>query len=173
MLGYMNKEAYDKTIETGYVTFFSRSKQRLWTKGETSGNTLKLKKITMDCDADTYLALAEPAGPTCHMGTPSCFVDTNPQIHFLSQLESIIESRRSHPNSKSYTAKLFKDGVARMSQKVGEEGVEVSLAAVQGKTLELKEESADLIFHLLVLLRSQEIKFSDIVEVLRSRHEKA
>lgn len=173
MLGYMNQEAYDKTTQSGYITFYSRSRNKLWTKGETSGNYLKLKKISLDCDSDTYLAMAEPLGPTCHKGSPSCFINSHPEIQFLSELESIIESRRSESTEKSYTARLFEEGLARMSQKVGEEGLEVSLAAVQRNHEELKSESADLLFHLLVLLRSQNLSLFDVIEVLKSRHNKS
>ncbi|MEX0915599.1 MAG: bifunctional phosphoribosyl-AMP cyclohydrolase/phosphoribosyl-ATP diphosphatase HisIE, partial [Wenzhouxiangellaceae bacterium] len=153
MLGYMNREALEKTQATGHVTFFSRSKQRLWTKGETSGNTLELVGMQLDCDRDTLLVQAIPHGPTCHLGTETCWGDAvNPSVGFLAELERIIESRKGADPDSSYTARLLEAGIKRCAQKVGEEGVEVALAASAGDREELVSESADLLYHLLVVL---------------------
>jgi len=170
MLGYMNAEALDKTLETGRVTFFSRSKQRLWTKGETSGHVLKLVAIQADCDCDTLLVQAQPVGPTCHTGTQTCFGDAmQPALGLLAELESVIQSRATDKSESSYTAQLLNDGVARCAQKVGEEGVEVALAAVQGKREELHNEAADLLYHLLVCLHSAGASLDDALAVLTQR----
>ncbi|MGK3401987.1 LPS O-antigen chain length determinant protein WzzB [Escherichia coli] len=152
MLGYMNPQALDKTIESGKVTFFSRTKQRLWTKGETSGNFLNVVNITPDCDNDTLLLLANPIGPTCHKGTSSCFGDTAHQWLFLYQLEQLLAERKSADPETSYTAKLYASGTKRIAQKVGEEGVETALAATVHDRFELTNEASDLMYHLLVLL---------------------
>ena len=174
MQGFANKEALQKSLETGDVTFFSRSKNRLWTKGESSGHTLKLQSMAADCDQDSILALVLPIGPTCHVGTESCWhsADANePDLAFLDQLEQVIHSRYGADPSSSYTASLFAKGVKRIAQKVGEEGVETALAATVGDREELKNEAADLMYHLLVLLKSQDLALHDVLEVLRQRHQ--
>lgn len=174
MQGFANKEALQKSLETGDVTFFSRSKNRLWTKGESSGHTLKLQSMAADCDHDSILALVLPIGPTCHVGTESCWhaADANqPDLAFLDQLEQVIHSRYGADPSSSYTASLFAKGVKRIAQKVGEEGVETALAATVGDREELKNEAADLMYHLLVLLKSQDLALHDVLEVLRQRHQ--
>lgn len=171
MLGYMNAEALEKTLSEKQVTFYSRTKQRLWTKGETSGNVLKLQSIKLDCDQDTLLVTVEPVGPTCHTGTTSCFGDVDDtDFGFLAELERVIESRHSEDPEKSYTAHLFQRGTKRMAQKVGEEGVEVALAATVKDRHELTNESADLLFHLLVLLSDAKLPLGDVVECLKQRH---
>ena len=169
MLGYMNPEALDKTIESGKVTFFSRTKQRLWTKGETSGNFLNVVSIAPDCDNDTLLVLANPIGPTCHKGTSSCFGDTAHQWLFLYQLEQLLAERKSADPETSYTAKLYASGTKRIAQKVGEEGVETALAAVAQDDDALLGEASDLLFHLLVLLRARGLSLADALQVLEAR----
>ncbi len=172
MLGYMNQEALNKTLDSGAVTFYSRSRQTLWTKGETSGNTLSLDAIHLDCDADTLLVMATPDGPTCHRNTDTCFdgdAPVLPGLAFLSRLESVINQRRQSDAGDSYVAKLFSKGTSRIAQKVGEEGVEASLAGVKGDRDELKQEAADLIFHLMILLRDQDLTLADVTEVLAGR----
>ncbi len=163
MLGYMNPEALDKTIESGKVTFFSRTKQRLWTKGETSGNFLNVVNIAPDCDNDTLLVLANPIGPTCHKGTSSCFGDTAHQWLFLYQLEQLLAERKSADPETSYTAKLYASGTKRIAQKVGEEGVETALAATVHDRFELTNEASDLMYHLLVLLQDQDLDLTTVV----------
>ncbi|MDF7669720.1 bifunctional phosphoribosyl-AMP cyclohydrolase/phosphoribosyl-ATP diphosphatase HisIE [Orbaceae bacterium ESL0721] len=170
MLGYMNPEALAKTEQSGKVTFYSRTKQRLWTKGESSGNYLNVKSISTDCDNDTLLILVDPTGPTCHTGDYSCFSDTQTDWGFLFELENLLGSRKSADPSTSYTAKLYHDGTKRIAQKVGEEGVETALAATVHDREELKNESADLIYHLLVLLQDQNLSLKDVIEILKSRH---
>ncbi|MDP4534631.1 bifunctional phosphoribosyl-AMP cyclohydrolase/phosphoribosyl-ATP diphosphatase HisIE [Alkalimonas collagenimarina] len=173
MQGYMDQAALQQTLSSRKVTFFSRSKQRLWTKGESSGHTLDLVAISSDCDHDSILVLAEPNGPTCHVGTETCWHDdssNSPQLSFLYDLEQVIKSRKDADPATSYTASLFAKGVKRMAQKVGEEGVEAALAATVGDREELKNESADLLFHLLVLLQSQQLDLSDVLDVLQQRH---
>ncbi|NRA62050.1 MAG: bifunctional phosphoribosyl-AMP cyclohydrolase/phosphoribosyl-ATP diphosphatase HisIE [Psychrobium sp.] len=171
MLGYMNKEALSKTLDIAKVTFYSRTKQRLWTKGETSGDFLELVDMAVDCDNDTLLVMARPAGPTCHLGTQSCFADSAGfDLDFISQLDSVINKRYLEPDDASYTSSLFKSGVKRMAQKVGEEGVEVALAAATDDRDELVNESSDLLYHLLVLLRSKDIPLKEITDNLRARH---
>nr|WP_279233946.1 bifunctional phosphoribosyl-AMP cyclohydrolase/phosphoribosyl-ATP diphosphatase HisIE [Pantoea sp. MQR6] len=170
MHGYMNKEALAKTLQEGNVTFFSRTKNRLWTKGETSGNFLKTVSITPDCDNDTLLILANPIGPTCHLGTSSCFSPAAPDWTFLYQLEQLLASRKNGDPESSYTAKLYASGTKRIAQKVGEEGVETALAATVNDRHELTNEASDLIYHLLVLLQDQDLDFSTIIANLRSRH---
>ncbi|WP_215846290.1 bifunctional phosphoribosyl-AMP cyclohydrolase/phosphoribosyl-ATP diphosphatase HisIE [Candidatus Pantoea bituminis] len=170
MHGYMNKEALAKTLQEGNVTFFSRTKNRLWTKGETSGNFLKTVSITPDCDNDTLLVLANPIGPTCHLGTSSCFSPAAPDWTFLYQLEQLLASRKNGDPESSYTAKLYASGTKRIAQKVGEEGVETALAATVNDRHELTNEASDLIYHLLVLLQDQDLDFSTIIANLRSRH---
>ena len=173
MLGYMNEEALQKTKEIGKATFFSRSKKRLWTKGETSGNYLIVKDILSDCDKDTILIKANPIGPTCHTGSDTCFnevIDSNND--FLYQLEKIIADRKNNPTDKSYTASLFKKGINKIAQKVGEEATEVVIEAMDNNIELLKEESSDLLYHLLVLLAEKKISLHEISEVLRKRHSK-
>ena len=155
MLGYMNKDALEKTEATGKVTFYSRTKQRLWTKGETSGHVLNVVSITPDCDNDTLLVLVNPIGPTCHKGTTSCFGETGHQWLFLYQLEQLLAERKHADPESSYTAKLYASGTKRIAQKVGEEGVETALAATVNDRFELKNEASDLMYHLLVLLQDQ------------------
>ena len=170
MLGYMNEEALAATQSTGLVTFYSRSKQRLWQKGETSGNALRVVDIQADCDADTLLILAEPNGPTCHTGSQSCFGDKqSASLSILADLEKTIQERKAAPQEGSYTCSLFKEGLPRIAQKVGEEGVEVALAgALQAPNL--CEEAADLLYHLLVLFAAREIPFRSALKVLNQRH---
>ena len=171
MLGYMNEESLAKTNETGLVTFYSRSRQELWTKGETSGNTLSLVSITVDCDNDTLLVRANPTGPTCHEGTVSCFGDNGPEgLGFLGYLEDLIEARKTADPESSYTAKLLQGPLRRAAQKVGEEGVETALAAVAETEDKLTSEAADLLYHLTVLLAAKDVKLADVINELRSRH---
>lgn len=169
MLGYMNSEALSATLTSGLVTFFSRSKNRLWQKGETSGNVLRLRKIRLDCDSDTLLAIVDPTGPTCHTGSTSCFGEIDaPALTILSDLENTIRARQVNPTEGSYTASLFAKGLSRIAQKVGEEGVEVALAgAIEADNL--AEESADLLYHLLVLLVANGKSLGDAINVLKSR----
>ena len=171
MLGYMNEEALLKTKELGKATFFSRSKKRLWTKGESSGNYLIVKDILFDCDQDTVLIKAKPLGPTCHTGSETCFNEViKPNDDFIYQLEEIIADRKNNPTDESYTVSLFKEGINRITQKVGEEAIEVVIEGIDNNIERLKEETADLIYHLLVLLAEKEISLSDISDVLRKRH---
>lgn len=175
MQGFANSEAVSTTLQSGRVTFFSRSKNRLWTKGESSGHFLQLQSLSADCDRDSLLALALPDGPTCHVGTETCWHDAHsnaPALSFLTDLEAVIASRQHADPKSSYTASLFARGVKRIAQKVGEEGVESALAAMAGDREELKNEAADLIFHLLVLLRSQDLQLNDVIHVLKARHQK-
>jgi phosphoribosyl-ATP pyrophosphohydrolase/phosphoribosyl-AMP cyclohydrolase len=171
MLGYMNKDAYGATIKGGQVTFFSRSKQRLWTKGETSGNTLDLVSVELDCDNDTLLIMARPNGPTCHTGTTTCFNDKNlPATLFLNQLQNLIVARHKDMPQGSYTTSLFTEGKARIAQKVGEEGVELALARMKDDSNEVTNEAADLLFHMMVLLQDAGLSLGDVIGVLQSRH---
>ncbi|ERK07420.1 MAG: bifunctional phosphoribosyl-AMP cyclohydrolase/phosphoribosyl-ATP diphosphatase HisIE [Pantoea sp.] len=170
MHGYMNEEALQKTLAEGNVTFFSRTKNRLWTKGETSGHFLQVVSITPDCDNDTLLVLANPIGPTCHLGTSSCFSPAAPDWTFLYQLEQLLAERKHADPASSYTAKLYASGTKRIAQKVGEEGVETALAATVNDRHELTNEASDLIYHLLVLLQDQELDLSTIINNLRARH---
>ncbi|MEO8802163.1 MAG: bifunctional phosphoribosyl-AMP cyclohydrolase/phosphoribosyl-ATP diphosphatase HisIE [Rudaea sp.] len=171
MLGYMNQDALAHTQQSGKVTFFSRSKQRLWTKGETSGNHFLLKSIHVDCDADTLLVLADPVGPACHRGTPTCFDDAAvPALAFLGQLDALIEQRERERPPGSYTTKLFEGGVRRISQKVGEEGVETALAGVVQDDAALLGEAADLMYHLQVLLRARGLSLTQVAAMLAQRH---
>lgn len=174
MMGYMDQEALAKTLQTEQVTFYSRSKQRLWTKGETSGHILQLKNIALDCDQDTLLVKVNPIGPTCHTGTTTCW-DADKQEEsqwvWLHQLEQLLAARKSADPDSSYTASLYARGTKRISQKVGEEGVEVALAATSGDKAELICESADLIYHLLVLLQDQGLSMSDVIDKLKERHQ--
>lgn len=171
MLGYMNQEAFDKTQETKKVTFFSRSKQRLWTKGEESGNFLNLVSIKNDCDKDTLLIAVSPVGPTCHTGTDTCWHEENTSnFGFLSQLENTIEQRRtSSDGEKSYVASLFKKGINKIAQKVGEEAVETVIEAMDSNDELFLYESADLLFHYLMLLQAKGFTLSDIEKELKSR----
>jgi phosphoribosyl-ATP pyrophosphohydrolase/phosphoribosyl-AMP cyclohydrolase len=173
MLGYMNAEALAHTRTSGKVTFYSRSKRRLWTKGESSGHALLLKSIRTDCDADTLLIRAEPRGPVCHTGSFSCFGaagDVGTPLGFLTELDALVERRHAERPDGSYTTSLFDAGIRRMAQKVGEEGVEVALAATGEDDADLLGESADLLFHLLVVLRARGLGLADVVGVLASRH---
>ena len=172
MLGYMNPAALEKTLKTEQVTFWSRTKQRLWTKGEESGHYLNLKHIELDCDQDTLLIQVEPAGETCHLGTTSCFGENpaQPNLVFLHQLEQVLAARRHADPNTSYTAALYAKGTKRISQKVGEEGVEVALAATAGDQAELINEASDLLYHLMVLLQDQDLSLEDVVKNLRGRH---
>ncbi|MGF1850438.1 bifunctional phosphoribosyl-AMP cyclohydrolase/phosphoribosyl-ATP diphosphatase HisIE [Vibrio satsumensis] len=173
MMGYMNPAALEKTGETGNVTFFSRTKERLWTKGETSGNVLQLQNIALDCDSDTLLIKVNPIGPTCHTGTTTCWdgdKQEESQMVWLHQLEQLLAARKDADSESSYTASLYARGTKRISQKVGEEGVEVALAATSGDKAELVCESADLIYHLMVLLQDQGLSMNDVVNKLKERH---
>ena len=170
MLGYMNPEALDKTIESGKVTFFSRTKQRLWTKGETSGNFLNVVNIAPDCDNDTLLLLANPIGPTCHKGTSSCFGDTAHQWLFLYQLEQLLAERKSADPETSYTAKLYASGTKRIAQKVGEEALELVIEAVNGTDERMIYEGSDMLYHLLVLMTSKGLRIEQMAEELMERH---
>ena len=168
MLGYMNRDALDATLDTGHVTFWSRSKERLWTKGETSGNALALLRIETDCDRDSLLVIARPNGPTCHLGRASCFAEA--PSNFLAELDALIRERELDRPPGSYTTTLFDSGTKGIAQKVGEEGVEAALAAVAENDSALLGEAADLIYHLTVLLRSRGLSLQAVVEVLRDRH---
>lgn len=172
MLGYMNQEAYDKTLATKLVTFFSRSRQTLWTKGETSGNYLHLQSIAVDCDGDTLLIQAIPDGPTCHKGTDTCWGDTNEgsPLLFLSELQDFIEKRHEEMPEGSYTTSLFKDGLNRMAQKVGEEALETVIEATNGTNDRLIYECSDMFYHLIVLLTHKGLRIEDIARELQTRH---
>ncbi|WP_299708646.1 bifunctional phosphoribosyl-AMP cyclohydrolase/phosphoribosyl-ATP diphosphatase HisIE [uncultured Pontibacter sp.] len=177
MLGYMNQEAFDKTQKEGLVTFFSRSKNRLWTKGETSGHTLQVVSIVDDCDNDSLLIKVKPNGPTCHTGDTSCFgedagVKRMAAIQFIAKLEEVIQQRKANPTEASYTNFLFDKGVNKIAQKVGEEAVETVIDAVAGKLDTMKGEAADLLYHLLVLLAATGLELADVVAVLQERHKK-
>lgn len=171
MLGYMNEEAWNKTLAEGKVTFFSRSKNRLWTKGEESGNFLYVKETHIDCDKDTILIKASPVGPTCHTGSRSCFQTTYNQ-NFIFQLEQIIDDRYNNPSTESYVNKLRSKGLNKIAQKVGEEGVETVIAALAETDVDFVNESSDLIFHLLVLLREKGKTLADLGLNLEGRHSK-
>lgn len=183
MLGYMNSESLQKTKATGLVTFFSRSKERLWTKGEESGNFLKLVSVKEDCDSDTLLIMVDPAGPVCHTGSDTCWGEENKPFsatgeadlsvgnpfHFLAELEAVIASRRGASPESSYTSRLFNEGVKKIAQKVGEEAVELVLEAMDKRDDLFLEESADLLYHLLVLLNARGYRLSDVTDLLESR----
>ena len=169
MLGYMNEEAYQKTLDENRVTFFSRSKNRLWTKGEESGNFLEVKNISLDCDQDTLLIMAKPAGPTCHTGSRSCF-STDYNQNFVFELEQIIADRYENPVEGSYIGKLRRKGLNKIAQKVGEEGVETVIAALNETEEDLINEASDLVFHLLVLLKEKNISLKHISKNLEQRH---
>jgi len=174
MLGYMNREALRETLTGGRVVFYSRSRQRLWMKGESSGNVLDVVSVTPDCDNDTLLIQAEPSGPVCHRGTPTCFVDQLPtateRFAFLTELESVIAQRLAERPEGSYTARLVAQGPARIAQKIGEEGVELALAAVLGDDREVVSETADLLYHVLLLVKSRNLSLAHVVAELESRH---
>jgi phosphoribosyl-ATP pyrophosphohydrolase/phosphoribosyl-AMP cyclohydrolase len=168
MLGYMNEEALQKTQRDNLVTFFSRSKNRLWTKGETSGNYLKVVSITKDCDQDALLIQVNPSGPTCHNGTTSCFAD-EAQLPFLNQLEQVIENRIANQNASSYVASLFQKGINKIAQKVGEEAVELVIEAKDNNPNLFLNEAADLLFHYLLLLKAKGFGLADVENILKSR----
>ena len=172
MLGYMNKDSIDKTKKTKKVTFYSRSKKRLWTKGEESGNYLNFISMKIDCDNDTLLIKAKPDGPTCHEGFDTCWKENNYISYgFLSDLEKVIEDRYNDINNKkSYISSLFKQGINKIAQKVGEEAVETIIEVKNNKKERFLNESADLLFHLLILLKAKEVKFDDVISVLKSRN---
>lgn len=170
MLAYMNRESLQKTLETKRVTFFSRSKGRLWTKGETSGNFLNLVDLAADCDKDTLLVTVNAEGPACHLGTTSCFGDLQSRWQFLRDLEVLLASRKGADPATSYTASLYVRGTKRIAQKVGEEGVETALAATVHDREELRNEAADLVYHLLVLLQAENLELADVIDILRERH---
>jgi phosphoribosyl-ATP pyrophosphohydrolase/phosphoribosyl-AMP cyclohydrolase len=176
MLGYMNQEALEQTLARKRAVFWSRSKQRLWEKGETTGHTLDLVDIALDCDADTLLVTARPRGPACHNGTLTCFGNeprtAATSLAFLATLEAVIAQRATEKPEASYTARLLEKGIAKVAQKVGEEGVETALAGISDTNDKVIEESADLLFHLLVLLRARGVPLSDVVQKLESRHTK-
>ena len=175
MLGYMNAQALAATQASGRVTFWSRSKQRLWTKGETSGNYLLVREVAADCDRDALLIAAEPVGPACHLGTVTCWGDAPraraERLAFLGQLESIIASRMSERPPGSYTTKLMDEGLGRLAQKIGEEGVELALAAVTQSDDKILGEAADLLFHMLLLLKAKGLSLAQVADTLKSRHE--
>lgn len=170
MLGYMNDAALQQTQETGLVTFFSRSKNRLWTKGESSGNFLRIVDIKTDCDQDTLLIRVNPVGPVCHTGADTCFDETNRQPGFLPHLQAVIRNRRDQPSTTSYTASLFQKGINKIAQKVGEEAVELIIEAKDDNEELFLNEAADLLFHYLVLLCAKGYELADVVKVLEKRH---
>lgn len=172
MLGFMNEEAVKRTEEIGKVTFYSRSKKRLWTKGEESGNFLLLKQMSVDCDKDTLLIKADPLGPVCHTGADTCWSEVNHKDDFLTYLEDIIELRRQAPPEESYVSKMFHKGINKIAQKVGEEAVELVIEAKDNNDDLFKNEAADLLFHYLMLLRAKGFKLQDIIDVLQMRHSK-
>ena len=168
----MNEEAYQKTVETGLVTFYSRTRQTLWTKGETSGNTLKVKEILCDCDSDTLLIKAIPTGPVCHTGADTCWDEKNDNpIMFLDELQRFIEKRHEEMPEGSYTTSLFRDGCHRMAQKVGEEALEAVIEAVAGNDERLIYEASDMLYHLIVLLTSKGLSIDDLARELQERHD--
>jgi phosphoribosyl-ATP pyrophosphohydrolase/phosphoribosyl-AMP cyclohydrolase len=170
MLGYMNAESLKKTQNSGKVTFYSRSKKRLWTKGEESGNFLYLVDISIDCDLDTFLIKVKPQGPTCHKGTDTCWGEENiPSLGFIDELQRTIKDREINPQEKSYVSSLFEKGINTMAQKVGEEAVETVIEAVNDNVRLFKEEAADLFFHYLILLRAKNKSLEDIIQVLEKR----
>src|SRR5574344_153834 len=173
MLGFMNEEAYNKTIETGKVTFYSRTKNRLWTKGEESGNFLNVVSIKPDCDNDTLLIEANPVGPVCHKGTDTCWGETNEKnpLLFLTELQNFIEKRHNEMPEGSYTTSLFKDGINRMAQKVGEEALEAVIEATNGTNERLVYEGSDFLYHLIVLLTAKGLRIEDLAQELIVRHD--
>lgn len=170
MLGFMNEEAYIKTVEENIVTFYSRSKQRLWTKGETSGNFLKVKNINFDCDNDTLLILAEPSGPVCHTGNKTCF-NLKDELFDLNYLQKVIDQRKVEKPEGSYTTMLFEKGINKIAQKVGEEAVELIIESKDNNDNLFLNEAADLMYHLIVLLSAKGFNISDVTEVLKQRHQ--
>lgn len=173
MLGFMNEEAYNKTVKTGKVTFFSRTKKRLWTKGETSGNFLNVVSMKVDCDNDTLLVKVNPVGPVCHTGTDTCWGEDNvSDMNFLPYLQSFIEKRKEESPDASYTASLFRGGLNRMAQMVGEEAVDTVIKATNGTDEEFVNEASDLLFHLMVLLSGKNLRIEDLVKELKARHKK-
>ncbi|HMQ06216.1 MAG TPA: bifunctional phosphoribosyl-AMP cyclohydrolase/phosphoribosyl-ATP diphosphatase HisIE [Saprospiraceae bacterium] len=174
MLGYMNKESLQMTLDTGLITFFSRSKNRMWQKGEESGNVLHLKNIKLDCDKDTLLIDADPAGPVCHQGTFTCWGEENNSVNigFLLHLQNIIQERAVNKSNTSYTATLLGSGIQKVAQKVGEEAVEVVIEAMGDKSDRFLDECADLLFHFLILLKSKNQTLQDVVQILQQRHSK-
>jgi phosphoribosyl-ATP pyrophosphohydrolase/phosphoribosyl-AMP cyclohydrolase len=172
MLGYMNKEAFEQTCSSGKVTFYSRSKCRLWTKGEESGNFLLLVSYALDCDGDALLIKATPAGPVCHTGSDTCWNELNVHEGFLGYLESIIEERKSAGDKNSYVKSLFEKGINKIAQKVGEEAVELVIEAKDNNKDKFLNEGADLLFHYLLLLNSKGHKLDEVIEVLKTRHQK-
>jgi len=171
MLAWMNRESCERTKKSGRATFYSRSREELWEKGETSGNWLQVKEMLIDCDGDTLLLKVEPKGPVCHKGTHTCFGEAEkPDSGFLKELEKLIEKRKAEMPEKSYTADLFRAGTGRISQKVGEEAIELIIGALENDNDSFLNEGADLIYHLLVLLVDKGVSFDDIVRVLRKRH---
>jgi phosphoribosyl-AMP cyclohydrolase / phosphoribosyl-ATP pyrophosphohydrolase len=173
MLGYMNQEAVDQTKSSGKVTFFSRTKNRLWVKGETSGNFLNLESMELDCDKDTLLVRAKPVGPVCHTGDDTCFGEENDsKTLFIDTLRTIIKDRKNNPSSKSYTSSLFASGINKVAQKVGEEAVEIVIEAKDDNKDLFLGEAADLLFHYLILLEAKEIELDEVMEVLIQRHAK-
>lgn len=172
MLGFMNEAAFKKTEETGLVTFYSRSKKRLWTKGEESGNHLKVRQILPDCDQDTLLVKAEPQGPVCHTGADTCWSEKNHAEDFLFYLEDIIRLRRKAPPETSYVSRLFASGINKIAQKVGEEAVELIIEAKDDHKEQFLGEAADLLFHFLVLVNSKGYNLQDVINVLQQRHSK-
>lgn len=170
MLGYFNREALEKTIEEGRVTFFSRSKQRLWTKGETSGNFLAVQDIELDCDQDTLLVQVHPVGPVCHTGSDTCFNTPN-QPDFVHYLEQVIHERRDNPSASSYTASLFKKGINKVAQKVGEEAVELVIEAKDDDKHLFLNEAADLLYHYIVLLAAKGYTWDEVIAILEARHQ--
>ncbi|HZK92621.1 MAG TPA: bifunctional phosphoribosyl-AMP cyclohydrolase/phosphoribosyl-ATP diphosphatase HisIE [Prolixibacteraceae bacterium] len=172
MVGFMNKEAYEKTASTGLVTFFSRTKNRLWTKGEESGNFLKVVTIQPDCDQDTLLIKVDPVGPVCHTGTDTCWGEVNKQddLMFLKHLQDFIDKRKQEMPKGSYTTTLFEDGLSRMAQKVGEEAIETVIEAMAGNDERLLYEASDLVYHLIVLLSHKGYRIEDIARELKKRH---
>jgi phosphoribosyl-ATP pyrophosphohydrolase/phosphoribosyl-AMP cyclohydrolase len=170
MLGYLNEEALEKTQSTGKVTFYSRSKQRLWTKGESSSNFLNLVDIALDCDQDTFLIKVNPDGSTCHTGADTCWDEKNESIGFINQLEAVIEERKNGDSEKSYVKSLFDKGINKIAQKVGEEAVEVVIEAKDDNEDLFLNESADLLFHYLILLQAKGYKLQDVVKILEQRH---
>jgi len=174
MLGFMNAQAIEATRNTGRVTFYSRKTQALWSKGETSGNSLELISISLDCDSDTLLIKARPSGPVCHKGSDTCFGETNdPTNDFLAELEKVIAERRRYPSDRSYISKLFAKGLNKIAQKVGEEAIETVIAAKEDDIESLKNEAADLLFHYLVLLNAKGLALADIIGVLQARRRDA
>ena len=170
MLGFMNREAFDKTEKSGKVTFYSRSRQKLWMKGETSGNFLDVKEILVDCDDDTILIKALPAGAVCHTGADTCFEEKNTNADFLFELEKIISDRKKNPSEESHTSKLFAKGINKIAQKVGEEAVELVIEAKDSDDELFKSEAADLLYHFVVLLAAKDISLREVLDVLKKRH---